>query len=714
MNEAPLKLRAPAVSHADEPEFDLRNLTAILRRRFRTLTLTALGVMAIVLLVVFQLERQYTATALVVVDSRESQLLGFEPAFSEAFGLNPAVDTEVEIARSASVLSRVGQDLQPALFEEFLLQPSIVDVVLLILRLAERPDAAIPANWGELSSTDRAKMLEQLSKRFEIERLGLTKVISVSAVADSPDTASELANALTNAYLEEQIEGRLDASQRAVSFLRERVNKLASEISAQEDELEQFIEHTLAEYGTEESQDLLRRLERERVGQVENISTLAGIEAALQANDLDRVSRLLNAAEEGFDERRERLTELARAGEVNEEGLEAVQEDLATLDQDIRAAAERRVTELRTVISSSEQDTTDLRAQLDSILARQEIPRDVSVELFRLQRDSETKRNLYSSFLAKLRQAEQQSVFDLPDSRVIAPATPPAEHSFPPERMIGGAAIILSIFAGLGMALVRDWYIGGFTSNDQLETIAGVPVIASVSRYRPKHGNTAASAIVSEPLSSFAEAVRRARLGVEALGQGGQLCVLVTSTLPKEGKTTIALALARAFAMTRKKTLLIDADLRHPAVDKLVGRSSSQHLQQYLTGESELDDVGQLVTAPEAETGLSFIYGDGGFAGATDVLLASDRFRGVMSFARSNFDIVVIDTSPIGLVVDPQIIAREADVCLYVVRYASTSQTALRTSLKQLRSESKVVCAVLNQVEREAEIGDGYGYYGKP
>jgi receptor protein-tyrosine kinase len=89
----------------------------------------------------------------------------------------------------------------------------------------------------------------------------------------------------------------------------------------------------------------------------------------------------------------------------------------------------------------------------------------------------------------------------------------------------------------------------------------------------------------------------------------------------------------------------------------------------------------------------------------------SERFRDLLAYARENFDIVVIDTSPAGLVVDPQIIASETDVGVYVVRYASTNQNALRTSMRQLRFSNTRLCAVLNLVAREAQLGGKYPYY---
>ncbi|MGH6922620.1 MAG: GumC family protein [Propylenella sp.] len=712
MNEAPRPLRVARMAppRADARRFDIRGNVAFLRRHIRTITVTMIGLMAITLLIVLQLERRYTATALVVVDAAESRLLGFEPAISNVFGFNAVVDTEVEIARSPSVLGRVAQDQELIQSGGLLPRPSLIDRISWMSGLAEKPETTEgAATWAGLSAEDRARLLESLSGRFKIRRLGLTKVISISAEAESPELAAQLANALTDAYADAQIESKLNSSQKAASFLHERVDVLAAEITGSEEEIERSVATALAQHGTPESRELLRRLDEERATLAREGQALKDIDDALRAEDFHRLSSLLSDTDRNFAARREKLSPTANAADAGP--AEGSEEDLAALDQEIRAVAEMRAADLRAAVSSAERNTTAIRDHLSAVLTQQDLPREVSGELFRLQQDAESQKALYANLMNKLREAEQQAVFDLPDSRVVSAATPPDRPSFPPLRLIGGAALLLSGFAGIGMAVLRERYVGGFTSIEQLEAAAGLPAIASIPLARRKDGKPVESTIVSDPLAAFSEAIRRARLGVEAFAKEAQpLCVFVTSTLPEEGKTTIALALARAFALTGRKTLLIDADLRHPSIGKSTGIDPKFSLIEFLRGNIDEKDIAKLVTAPESRTDLSLILAAEGWSGPTDVLLMSDRFRSLMSFARSNFDVVVLDTSPVGLVVDPQIVARSADVGIYVVGYASTNQSSARMAMRQVRSELSTLCLVLNRVAPSGQRGD-YGYY---
>jgi capsular exopolysaccharide synthesis family protein len=164
----------------------------------------------------------------------------------------------------------------------------------------------------------------------------------------------------------------------------------------------------------------------------------------------------------------------------------------------------------------------------------------------------------------------------------------------------------------------------------------------------------------------------------------------------------MALALARQMAMTGSSVLLIDADLRHPSVHKYLNEEPVDGLINFLTqGQAAAPE--QLSITREPASGVSFVLGSHGSAVATDALLMSNRFDELMKFARNTYDVVIVDTPPIGLVVDAAVVARHCDLGIFVVRYASTNQHAVRTSLRDLARVDVPICGILNQVEK-AEV----------
>jgi capsular exopolysaccharide synthesis family protein len=696
------------LSDSLDREIDIRAILGVIRRQIWTLVGTVVLVVGLALLVVSQLDRRYTAEARMVIDSRDAQLLGMETGLTEGFGVNTLVDTEVEIARSSKVLIRVIQDLGLVSTLDPAPQLSFWDRIRSAFGRGPAPAETAARDWESLSPAEQGRLVNSLSRNLQISRRGLTNVIAISATTPSPDESARLANAVADAYLDEQIDARLGSIQRASAFLRERVADLAIDIRDLESSIDNYVNDRLFELGTPEAQQRIVALRQELSGQELRTSTLRSIESAMLAGDYDRMTALLETeeAQRLAEQRATFVAELA-SPQTDAQRLAEVRGNLAALDDQIRTVANTRAEALRTELAGTENRATEIRSEMEAILASQDLPNDVAVGLFQLQRDAQTRRDLYGVYLSRLREVEQQSDLNLPDSRVIASAVPPNGPSYPPVKLILGAALMLSLAGGVGLAFLREHYIGGFTSIDQLEGATGLPVLAAVPKHKGEEGEqTADWAIVSQPLSAFSEAVRRVRIGLETMAPADRFCLMVTSSAPGEGKTTLALAIARAMAMTGKSTLLIDADMRHPAVHKYLGRKVEHGLIDFL-GRGLKPDTARLMTMKESATNLHLVLGSEASAVATDALLISDRFNSLMSFARESFDVVIIDTPPVGLVVDAQVIAKHADIGLFVVRSGSTNQNYVRGSLRNLGARPDLpIVAVLNQVER----GYGYGY----
>jgi capsular exopolysaccharide synthesis family protein len=573
------------------------------------------------------------------------------------------------------------------------------------------PETRAASNWNEVSDTEKRRLIQALSESVDITRRPLTNILAFSAEAATPERAAQIANAVADAYLAEQIDTKLGASQRAVDFLRERVNELGREIDQQDARIENFIKAKLNEIGTPEARDLLRSTEEARSERGRLASTLAGLQAALDEQDYESMTQFLELGAIDYAAQRRILVDRVAMNSSDQALVTANQVDLAALDSQIRAAAVSRASLLQSQVNAAERNATELRAELEKVLGSQDVPSSVAAELFRMQRDAEVQRSLYSNYLTKLRQLEQSAVFDLPDSRVVAEATPPIASSYPPVKLIGAASLLVALFAGFGAGFVRERYIDGFTSADDLERATGIPVVAAVPRFRRKDGSDyrADWAIVAEPLSEFSEAVRRLR-GIEAQGLGEQYSLFVTSAFPEEGKTTLALALGRSLALTGKKTLLIDADLRRPSVGKYIDAKPATTLGQFLSSHADVSDSSLRAIREEA-TGLEVIVGEEVAGRATDALLLSGRFGDLMARVRASYDVIIIDTSPIGLVVDPQIVSRHCDVGLFVVRQSFSARSTIIDCMRELQSSTDVpLCIALNQVSRQHR--SRHGYYG--
>lgn len=691
-----------------ESHLDLRSALGVLRRRIWTIVITVVLIMVVAVLVTLQLPKAYTATALVVVDSRDSEILGLQSPAREMAGNAAAIDTEVQIARSSKVLRRAVVELDLVNAPDFQDRKSALDMVTALFGLSESGETApgTRLDFDALPATTQAQIVDRFSKLVDINRVGVTNVIEISATASTPDGAALAANKLAEVYLAEQIEAKLSSNERAATFLRDRVASLARDIAAGETALDTFVQTKIAELGSPAARDLLTRLAEEERLRSASGATLSDIQAALGAQDYITLAQIDGARETGLATRRAEL--LARLEAGDGDTVVDARRELDALDAQLRSLATSQVRTIEDRIVASNQASASLRDQLGRTLNDLELPKDVSVEFFQLQQSLSAQRALYESYIAKLRQVEQQTDFTIPDSHIIAQAEPPARASFPPSRMIVAGSFFLALFAGVGLAFIRERFVGGITNVEQLEGFAGIPVVASVPLFTGSGARSPDLAMLAQPLSAYAESVRRIQFGMTSLLNKSRRCIFVTSAVPGEGKTTIALSLARQSATTGASTLVIDADLRRARVRTYLGDPEvDRGLIAFLSerGGSRADDISIIA---EPSSGVHFILSERISAGSTDTMLMSQRFDELIRFARERYDMVIIDTPPIGLVVDATIVARHCDAGIMVVRYASTSQRMVLASLRELERTDVPIYGVLNMVAR----AEGYGQYG--
>jgi succinoglycan biosynthesis transport protein ExoP len=278
----------------------------------------------------------------------------------------------------------------------------------------------------------------------------------------------------------------------------------------------------------------------------------------------------------------------------------------------------------------------------------------------------------------------------------------PNRPSFPPRLAIMAAGILAAAAIGLAVGYAREHYIGGFNSVEQFEAVTGFQVASSV----PTQDN-AESAFATMPLSGFSESIRRLRVAYEqSMDRSKSAIILVTSTAPAEGKSVIALSLARSFASVGQRTLLIDADLRHPSLARMLGLESKTGLSDYL-----MDDSGtmELVPLPDRDSRLDVIIGGSPIKLASDVLVGSSKFVHAVQIFQEVYEVILIDCAPIGPVVDARIVSKLANEILFVVKFGVTPQRAVLAGLKEMligRGPDTLKVA-LNM--RSTGVG---GYYG--
>jgi capsular exopolysaccharide synthesis family protein len=329
------------------------------------------------------------------------------------------------------------------------------------------------------------------------------------------------------------------------------------------------------------------------------------------------------------------------------------------------------------------------------------------LRLAELQREADADRNLFETFLIRTKETGGNE-YQEADARVISAAELPTRPSFPKVVPMVGAAFAASLCLGVFLAFGVDRLQNGFRSPQQVERLTGLPVLRTVPALAGSvMGKTPPfQYVLNEPTSAYAEALQAVRTALHfSRPDAPPRTLLVTSGTSAEGKSTLAISLARMAARSGQKVLLADCDLRRPSIAQALKLSTLTAMEDVLTGRATISNA---VTRDEA-TGLHIIPARSSESQPLD-LLSSDRMRDFLREAAKTYDFVVIDSPPASLVSDALVLSELVDTTLYLIRWEATPRDVALAGVEQLRrAGAKIVGAVLNLAKLDRHGGYGYG-----
>lgn len=704
----------------DETEIDLHKILGLLRRRIRLILATMAVVVGVAVVALFALTPQYTSTALILVDTSVKDLLDPSSVGTSTATDSARVDSEVEILKSNNVLMSVIASENLVTDEEFGVALDLQDRLLAFFRIS---DATLPTGEQALQS-----VLGRLKPATSIQRNGLTYLISVSFTSGSPAKAAHLANAIATKYIESQVLAKVNSIELARNTLQARASTAGQLIVQSEKSFDKFISDNIDVITLEtgradiaEMRNELLRLEAERARSAGTASA-----AAKQLQLRDWVSLSQSLGDQAIEALNRQRGEIANRLTTASESSLAInlRAELATIESELSEAAQKGVSKLNALVRTAQNNTNAIKQQLRTSVLNSDLPPDVLTRIFALQQNAEIARTEYQHLLARVSNLEARAQTQLADSRIVSKALSAGEPSFPNTQLILALALIASTGLGVGLAFLYENFIGGFSNTEQVQSVLRIPGGLSVphvvpnpkSRKESKAVGTADLMVVS-PMSAYAESIRRIRLASErmvedragAADQKSGAVILVTSAVPGEGKSTISLSLARAFAQSGKTSLLIDCDLRKPSLHKYLDAESEVGLADYLSHPDEPGLINKIIVS-DKETPLAAIVGSGRADVPTDQLSGGASLSRLIDIARSRSEFVILDSPPLLPVIDGLYLAEHADAIALVVRWASTSQKEARDALSAVMDVKKSTAGVFSVLNQQEGGMRGYQY----
>lgn len=687
-------------------EIDLRRTLGLLRRQLRVILAVFIAVVGVAALGIFTTTPIYTATAQISVDPSSRNALQSDTPIEGTASTNARIDGEVLLAGSDNVLLTVIDRLK--LLEDPEFQPTLgfTARVLSFLRLRE---PTLPTQEGALRQT-----LDKLSSMVSVQRRGMTFLIAINARSANPEKAARLANAIAQAHIDGQLTAKVQSTLDARNVLLQQVASARTAVVESEGSFDRYIESNLGTIVDQTASPELTRLQNEisdlsavRQQASVNVSTL---QSELAQQDYTALAdRLADEAIANLErQRQEILGQLDTS--ANTPVAVDLRERLASIEADLEGRAQSAISNVQSDLVETQNREAALRQDLRRAVLTSGLSADALTELYDLQQQSELAKQQYDQLIARSQQLQAEATLQLADSRIVSEALRPSRPSWPNTQIL----LIMAAFGGLALgaivAFLFEHFVGGITTDSQLADLMRVDRAVTVPRTKLQGKQTSlADVLTTSPLSAYSESIRRVRAYADQAIAARQKpasatssIVVVTSTVPSEGKTTLSLSLARSYALTGRRTLLIDCDLRRPSIHRQLGVDSSKGLIDVLQADNAMDSLSDAMIHDEG-TGLTVLMSSRRSETPTDDLITSRKFTRLIEAAQKTFDIIVLDTPPLGPVVDGLYLARFADCVLYIVHWASTGQSEVRRSFTALQSslpEGTKVIPVLNQQDK--------------
>jgi polysaccharide biosynthesis transport protein len=572
-----------------------------------------------------------------------------------------------------------------------------------------------PEPYSDAEIADRMRMMVSATVRR------LTRLIDVAVTDTNPERAQLIAQTVVKEFMRQTIEQRMAAAQVANDFLRDEAEKLKAKLETSEEKLQKYKEEQNA-VSLQEDQNIT-------VARLKELSVQVG-EARNQRIKLESDMDLLRKIPEADIDQMLQIPSVSAIPEV-----QALRAQVNTAEADLAATQKRylpqhpqtigattQLEQLRTslrdtlrnageILNTQYQAAVDAETKLNEALKKQE---QVALELNKiaipynvLQREVDSDRAMYDAVNARLRETNVSLGVESTPFRIVQEPLAAKPVPRPLLKMLG-LGLFLGLALGAGTIFGLDMLDSSLRYVDQAESFLKLPVLAVVSDLGGQRGDKIPSVFSDGGQSQQAEAFRSMRTTLSLLGdEAHRRSFLVTSAIPGEGKTFCAYNAAMAFAAEGQKTILVDADLRMPAVHKIFSdaEGARRHvgLSDYLSGDVEIDRI--IMAGPQEN--LSAICA-GGKTSNPGELLGADGFATLMKTLTERFDRVIIDSAPVNAVSDTLRITPLVNYVCLVVRAAKTPKKALARAKKLLENaKGRLAGFILNRVH----LGRDSAYY---
>jgi polysaccharide biosynthesis transport protein len=686
---------------------ELLHYLHVLRKRWRMITTVLVASVSVAFIFTIRQPKVYEAVASVVIESSAPQVLeNVKEVIEMAAATRDFYTTQYRIIRSREIAQKV------------------------IDRLGLDGDATYFAGIDKANPSSRDLMVERLLKKVKVVGVKESRIANVEVNDTDPARAARIANAFVDAYIERNLDFKLEGARSAGTWLGEQTVGLRKQLESSEMDLYRFRkERNLLDVGLDDKQGMTRQ----------NLQSLNGKMTDVKARriELESIRKLILAAKTDLNER-ESLPEIRDNPVVQR--LRENYLDLLKIKADLESRYGEKHPKIDTVQHQLAAIQRDYSKELDNVLRafdkRYEAlvetegalakwmnhEKQQALELSKIEteyrplaRDAENNAKIYSAINQRQKEIDLTGMLKANNVRTLDRAAQPRAPVSPIMALNVIVGFMLGLMFGLLLALAVEALDNTIKSPEAAEELVGAPLLGVVPMLSQARQHLMADApdrdlaVHNDPASLAAEACRSIRTNMLFIAAQKDFAVFsVTSPGPQDGKTTVAINLAVTMAQAGGKVLLIDADMRKPRVHKSFGMKAEKGISSVLAGDVPLESAICKSQVPNLD-----VLPCGPMPPNPAELLHTEQFKRILVQCRGLYDRVVLDSPPIGPVTDPAIIGGLTDGVVLVLRSGHTSREAAQFARRQLGDAgARILGLVMNQTDRKGR-GYGYGYYSQ-
>jgi capsular exopolysaccharide synthesis family protein len=747
-------------------EESLRDIIRVLRKRRPVILAWALGVMALAYLYCATTKNIYTSTATLLVDKQGSSGVNVGGLSGLASSLGGEDDLKTELTTHSTILQSDTTTLM------------VIRRLSLDKTYEYRPgmfgwNRDIKSELGqslERAPATRERLLKIVEGKLKVEPQQDTRLITVKYTDQNPQRAADVANAFVDEYIHEYLESHFEATERASDWLNGQLNNLKSRVADSQQKLADYESKTglsvlMLGMGGGSSGGSGGGSVSGGGMHIPAVDKLAALNQELTAAEADRITKeaiyqltqtqspdvVMGLGSSGLastggstvitEGQGLNVLEGLRSQEAalrvqygdfdakygaNNPHLAEIQGEMAALNKSIAEELKRINDRAGNDLELSRKTEDGIHKAYDQQQAEVNKLNDNTIELEVLAGEALSNRDLYDGLFTRLQEAKIQAGVSATNLDLVDEARPTTIPTKPNWVLYPVIGLGSGLFLGVAFAFMRENLDESIVTTEQVERIGLLPVLSYIPLIRPEdlqRGNKPAdspapgvnpleqSLLLTKPNAPAAEAYRALRTAILlSFADEPPRVLLTTSPLGGDGKTTISYNLAIAFAQHGRKVLLLDADMRKPSVHTLFRSRKVPGLSEVLTGGAKLSEA---VIPHDYITNLTLLP-----SGTTPPnpaeLIDSRRFDALLEEAKSQYDLVMIDSPPVLMVTDPVILSTRTDGTIIVLRSQKTTRPVLKRAVDVLsHSYGRKLGFVVNGMDtKSVEYYYSYGYYG--